>query len=268
MNEIHSLESVEKQGTVNVLPKEGDLDGGDVSFRYEGPNSPWVIRHLDFKIKKGRTTIIVGPSGSGKTTLLNMLLNFYQPDEGIIKLGEVPLKDIQNSAWLEKCGVVQQDGHIFHDTIARNIALADEVIDGERLLEAARIANVLSFLDRFRDGFNTVIGEGGAGLSKGQKQCILIARAVYKRPEYLFLDEATNDLDAENERLILERLQHAFRGKTLVFIANRMNPAIRMDEVLPLSAPTNRTKPAPSEWESFAGGNGKHGSMGEQIIFN
>ncbi len=235
MNIVHSQETGMEEGEIDILPKNGSLEGENVSFHYEGSQSPWIIRHLDFKIPLGKTTVIAGQNGSGKTTLLNLMLNFLQAQEGIIKLGNLRLSNIQQATWLSRCGVAPQDGHIFNDSIARNIALGDEVIDNERLVEAARIANLLPFLERLARGFYTKIGEGGMGLSRGQKQAILIARAVYRQPDFLFLDEPTNDLDAESEKIVLERIQKSFAGKTIVVFASRMNLPIRMDQVIPLS---------------------------------
>lgn len=254
MNVVHSQELGPDEGEIDVLPKNGTLEGENVSFRYEGSHSPWVIRQLDFKIPLGKTTVIAGQNGSGKTTLLNLMLNFIQPQEGIIKFGDLRLSNIQQSAWLARCGVVPQDGHLFNDTIARNIALGDEVIDNERLVESARIANILPFLERLQKGFYAKIGEGGMGLSRGQKQGILIARAVYKQPDFLFLDEATNDLDAESEKIVLERIQKTFEGKTIVIFASRINLPIRMDQVIPLSL-INLRDSSYNEFSGIRGGN-------------
>ena len=256
MNVVHSQEPEMDEGKIDVLPKNGTLEGENISFRYESSHSPWVIRHLDFKIPLGKTTVIAGQNGSGKTTLLNLMLNFIQPKDGIIKFGDIRLGDIHQAAWLKRCGVVPQDGHLFSDTIARNIALGAEVIDNECLLEAARIANILPFLERLQKGFYTKIGEGGAGLSRGQRQGILIARAVYKRPDFLFLDEATNDLDAESEKIVLRRIQEAFKGKTVVIFASRINLPIHMDQVIPLSLLTLRDSGF-NEFSNVKGGNGR-----------
>ncbi len=256
MNAVHLVEPGLSEGEIDALPKGGTLEGENVSFRYEGSHSPWVIRHLDFKIPIGKTTVIAGQNGSGKTTLLNLMLNFLQPQEGIIKFGDLRLSNIQQAAWLARCGVVPQDGHLFNDTIARNIALGDEVIDNERLVEAARIANILPFLERLQNGFATKIGEGGMGLSRGQKQGVLIARAIYKQPDFLFFDEATNDLDAESEKAVLERVQKAFAGKTIVLFASRINLPLTMDHVIPLSV-VNMREGGYGELSAARGGNDK-----------
>ncbi len=259
MNDISGIYDGTPPGALDELPEDGDIEGIGLSFRYDGEYSPWVIRNLDFQIKKGMVTAIIGPSGSGKTTLLNLLLGMFQPEEGVLKLGGVSLNDIMEKVWLERCGVVPQDGYIFHDTIARNIALSGETINSKRLLEAARIANVLPFMERFRDGFSTIIGEGGIGLSKGQRQSILIARAVYKDPDYLFLDEATNDLDAENERIVLQNIREAFKEKTIVIIASRMNMLLDKDVLIPLSIQNLRPNEDARRFGGPKGGNGDAG---------
>lgn len=255
MSEVHFYDNSLASSKIDVLPDRGELAGENLSFRYEGEHSPWVFRNLDFQLPNGKITLIVGANGSGKSTLLNLMLNFVQPQEGIIKLGDVRLSDIQHSTWLSKCGVVPQDGHLFYDTIARNIALGDEVVDNQRLLDAARIANILPFVERLNNGFRTMIGEGGVGLSKAQRQGILIARAVYKQPDFLFLDEATNDLDPENEMTVLDRIGEAFRGKTIVLTASRVSLPIDYEHVIELS-PHHVKKNKPSFLASYQGGNG------------
>ena len=255
MDEVHNYIAGSAGGKLDILPENGMLEGENVSFRYEGGQAPWIIRNLDFHVPMNRTTVITGPSGSGKTTLLNLMLNFLQPLEGIIKYGGVKLSDIEHATWLARCGVVPQDGHLFYTTIARNIVLGDEVISSQRLLEAARIANILPMLERLPRGFNTVVGEGGTGLSKGQGQGILIARAIYQNPDMLFLDEATNDLDAESEKLVLKRISLAFKGKTLVIITSRMPLPIQLDYVISISPPGARQEDS-NEFANLWGGNG------------
>ena len=244
MNDVYSLSTQRSDLKINVLPEKASIIGQSLSFRYESAHSPRVLRHLDFTIPYGRTTAIIGPGGSGKTTLLNILLNILHPDEGLLKLGDIKLSDINNSTWLSACGVVPQDGHIFSDTIGNNIALGEEVIDTEQLVEAARIANILPFIEKLPDGFSTIVGEGGNGLSKGQQQGILIARAIYKKPQYLFLDEATNDLDSAGERIVLQNILSAFEGKTIVLIANRMDLPVKIDNIIPLSTPRSDSRPS------------------------
>ncbi|MBI5917114.1 MAG: peptidase domain-containing ABC transporter [Bacteroidetes bacterium] len=254
MNEVFHYDTEVRGEKIDILPDGGSIEGENISFRYEGEHSPWVIRQLDFRIPKGKITVIFGPNGSGKSTLLNLMLHFVQAQDGILKFGDIRLSDIQTATWLAHCGVVPQDGHLFYDTIARNIVLGEEVIDSQRLIEAARIANILPFLERFPNGFNTVIGEGGVGLSKAQRQGILIARAVYKKPDFLFLDEATNDLDPQNEATVLSRIEEAFKGKTVVVLASRLNLPIRMDQVIRLALPQVRNETR-SDMANAKGGN-------------
>lgn len=237
MEEIKHKHSRESEESLDSLPDNADIIIENVSFRYEGEHSPWAIKNLSLKIPFAKTSVIAGPNGSGKTTLLNLILKTYTPEAGTIKFGNFPLNEIPEDELLEKCGVVQQEGYIFYDTIARNIALGTGTTDSKRLYEAARMANLLPFLERLKNGFRTIVGEGGIGLSKGQKQCILIARALYRNPEYLFLDEATNDLDAETERIILENIKSAFRGKTVLIFANRIPVDFIADEIIPLAIP-------------------------------
>lgn len=235
MNEIHQRSDEENPlEKINILPEKRDLWLENVSFQYSGPHSPWVLQDISLHIPAGKTTAIVGTSGSGKTTLLKLLLNFYQPTDGYIRIGDVNLNNIQNRLWRDKCGVVMQEGFIFSDSIANNIALGDEIVDRKRLLKAVKIANIQPFIDSLPLGYNTKIGEDGIGLSQGQKQRLLIARAVYKNPEFLFFDEATNALDAYNEMLILENLEEFFRGKTVVVVAHRLSTVRNADNIIVL----------------------------------
>lgn len=235
MNEIHSKEDEEDLSEkITMLPEYGDLVMEGVSFKYEGPHSPYVLRNIDFHIQKGRTTAIVGSSGSGKTTMLKLLLNFYQPTEGVIRVGDVLLTNIQTRLWRSKCGVVMQDGYIFNDTIARNIALGDEIIDKQKLLKAVKVAHIQNFIESLPMGYNTRIGHEGFGLSQGQKQRLLIARAVYKNPEYIFFDEATTALDAYNEMLIMENLEEFFHRRTVVIVAHRLSTVVNADNIIVL----------------------------------
>jgi ATP-binding cassette subfamily B protein len=257
MNEVFHYTTEAKGDKIDVLPKDGILEGENISFRYEGEHSPWVIRNLDFQIPRGKITTVVGPNGSGKSTLLNLLVNFQEPQEGILKFGQIRLNDFKSSTWLEHLGVVSQDGHLFYDTIARNIVLGEEAIDSRRMIEAAKIANILGFLERQQNGFYTMVGEGGVGLSKAQKQGILIARAIYKQPEILLLDEATNDLDAQNEAVVLNNIEEAFRGKTVVIFTSRINLPIRIDHVIPLGPP----KPKIANRPLLSGARGGNGNF-------
>ena len=234
MNEIHRRDLEEDSiNKLDVLPDYGDLEFTDVSFNYNGPNSPEVLKDINLVIPEGQTTAIVGSSGSGKSTLLKLLLGFYPPTKGNIAVGDVDLKNIQGRFWRDHCSAVLQDGYIFSDTIARNIALGDgEKIDKKKLLRAARIANVHSFIEQLPMTYNTIIGNHGGGLSEGQKQGILIARAIYKDFKYLFLDEATNSLDSYNEMLVMDNIQDAFKDRTIVIIAHRLNTVVNADNII------------------------------------
>lgn len=233
MNEIYERaneEDISKK--ITMLPETGDLVLEDIYFQYNGPHSPMVINGIDLSIKKGSITVIVGSSGSGKSTLLKLLLNIYQPIAGNVRLGEVKLENLQNKLWREKCGVVLQDGYIFDDTIARNIALGDEIIDKRRLLKAVKVAHIQSFIENLPMGYNTKIGKDGLGLSLGEQQRLLIARAIYRDPEYLFFDEATSALDSFTEMLIMERIVEEFPDKTILIIAHRLNTVRLADRVI------------------------------------
>lgn len=235
MNEIHLREDEEDPSTkIKELPENGDLKLSNVSFQYSGPNSPIILNNINVVIPKGKTTAIVGHSGSGKTTLLKLLLNFYAPTAGAIEVGDINLNDLQYRAWRKKCGVVMQEGFIFSDTIANNIALGAEEIDKDKLVKAVKIANAQNFIDSLPLGYNTKIGDEGIDLSQGQKQRLLIARAVYKNPDYIFFDEATNALDAYNEMIILDNLEEVLDQKTVVIVAHRLSTVSIADNIIVL----------------------------------
>ncbi len=236
MSEINARrdEEFDEESKVNVLPSNGDLSLQNLSFRYGGPYDPWVLQNINLIIPEGKTTAIVGTSGSGKTTLLKLLLNFYPPTEGALRIGDISLSNLNNKLWRNYCGVVMQDGYIFSDTIAKNIALGEENIDRRRLLYAAKVANIQSFIESLPSGYNTKIGQEGSGLSQGQRQRLLIARAIYKDPQYIFFDEATNALDAHNERTIMENLNLAFKHKTVVIVAHRLSTVRNADNIIVL----------------------------------
>ncbi|WP_353480983.1 peptidase domain-containing ABC transporter [Haliscomenobacter sp.] len=235
INEIHLKEDEENpQEKMTILPETGDIVIDNLSFHYEGPSSPMVLKGIELRIPKGKTTAIVGRSGSGKTTLLKLLLNFYDPTEGTIRVGDVLMRNLSNRIWREKCGVVMQEGYIFNDTIARNVALGDEIIDKEKLLRAVKVANIQSFIEALPMGYNTKIGSEGLGLSQGQKQRLYIARAVYKNPDYLFFDEATTALDVFNEMVIMENLNEYFRRKTIIIVAHRLSTVMNADNIIVL----------------------------------
>ena len=217
------------------IPPGVSLHLQNVSFQYGGPHTPFVLQNIQLTIPRGRTTAIVGASGSGKTTLMKLLLKFYNPVAGKIHIGNYNLVDLRQSAWRDKCGVVMQDGFIFSDTIARNIVVSDETINKERLVYAVKIANIQSFIEELPLTYNTRIGVDGIGLSGGQRQRILIARAVYKNPEFIFFDEATSSLDANNEKIIMENLENFFKGKTVVIIAHRLSTVKNADQIIVLN---------------------------------
>ncbi|WP_316635034.1 peptidase domain-containing ABC transporter [uncultured Flavobacterium sp.] len=206
----------------------------NVAFKYPGNFNPFVLNNISFQIPENSVTAIVGSSGSGKTTLLKLLLKYYPSTEGEILLDEQNINNVYSNEWRKKCGIVLQDGNIFSGTIAENIALAEEIIDEEKLLNASKIACILDFVESLPMAFHTKIGNTGIELSGGQKQRILIARAVYKNPHYIFFDEATSALDAENEKIIHDNLQEFFKGKTVVIIAHRLSTVKNADQIIVL----------------------------------
>lgn len=193
-----------------------------------------VLCGVTLRIPAGKVTAIVGTSGSGKTTLLKLLLGFYRPQKGAVRIGHAPLESIAPTEWRRRCGAVMQDGFIFSDTIANNISECDEHPDLARLLHAVEAANIRDFVESLPLGFNTRIGARGNGISQGQRQRLLIARAVYKNPDYLFFDEATNALDANNERAIVENLAAFYENKTVVVVAHRLSTVRHADQIVVL----------------------------------
>ena len=236
LTEIHNKPEEETADLLNAVDEliVSDISLKNVSFQYEGPYSPHVLKNIDMVIPKGKITAIVGSSGSGKTTLMKLLLNFYQPTTGSILLGDYDISEVSPGLWRQLCGTVMQEGYIFFDTIANNIALDGEEIDQEKLKNAVHIANLTDYINDLPLGFNTKIGSSGVGISGGQRQRILIARAVYKNPEYLFFDEATSSLDANNERTIIDNLNIFFRDRTVVIIAHRLSTVKNADQIIVL----------------------------------
>ncbi|UII21881.1 peptidase domain-containing ABC transporter [Fulvivirga ligni] len=237
LGEIHNQEDEEDEDDkkVDIFPEDLSLKLENVQFQYKGPHSENVLDDVSFNIPEGKITAIVGASGSGKTTLIKLLLKFYEPTQGEIKLGDINLSNYGNRMWREECGAVLQDGFIFSDSIAKNIAVNDEIIDKEKLLYATRVANIQDFIKVLPLGYNTKIGSDGHGLSQGQRQRILIARAVYKNPRYLFFDEATNALDANNEKIIMKNLDEFFSGRTVIVVAHRLSTVKNADQIIVLN---------------------------------
>jgi ATP-binding cassette subfamily B protein len=234
LGEIHlrNYEEDSEGSRITDIQPNADLSVQNLDFRYDGPDSELVLNNVSVTIPAGKQTAIVGTSGSGKTTLVKLLLGFYPPTGGEIRLGGNNLYAFSLRRWREECGVVMQDGFIFSDTIARNIAPGAEIIDKSLLLNAAKVANIDDFISTLPLGYNTKIGSEGHGLSQGQKQRILIARAVYKNPMFIFFDEATNSLDANNEKVILENLQEFIKGRTAVVVAHRLSTVKNADQII------------------------------------
>lgn len=236
LNEIHQMEDEEptNRDWNHSLPHNKNITINNLTFRYPGAGNEPVLEKIDLYIPHGKTTAIVGMSGSGKTTILKLLLRFYEPEKGEIKVGDQLLDNFSFKAWRSQCGVVMQDGFIFSDTIERNIAVGDDYPDREKLKHAIKVANIQDFIDGLPLGLNTKIGAEGNGISQGQRQRMLIARAVYKNPHYIFFDEATNALDANNERIIMNNLDEFFAGRTVVIVAHRLSTVSNADNIIVL----------------------------------
>ena len=233
LSEVHDMEPEERagKGEPDNVPSEMEVKVNRLSFRYEGPGSPWVIKNLDLDILPGKITAIVGESGSGKTTLLKLLMGFYHPAEGSITVNGKMLDEISISSLRKATGVVMQEGYIFPDTILGNIAPGMDEPEMEKAWRAVDTANLRPLLDTLPAGIYTKIGQGGHGLSQGQKQRILIARVIYKEPALLLLDEATSALDASNERMIIENLSEFYTGRTVVVVAHRLSTVRHADMI-------------------------------------
>jgi ATP-binding cassette subfamily B protein len=225
ISEIHNRDDEEPHDAqvLHDIPDEGDISLNKVSFQYGGPESAWVVRNLSLKIPQGKITAIVGGSGSGKTTLLKLLLKFYPPVRGEIMYNTYNLNKISQHTWRDRCGVVMQEGFIFNDSIAKNIAVGHDEIDQTRLVNAVELANIREFIESLPLAYNTKLGTGGVGVSGGQRQRILIARAIYKDPRIFFMDEATSALDSKNEKIIMENFERWFADRTVVIIAHRLS---------------------------------------------
>jgi len=234
--EVHHMDEEESDPETKVrkLPDKKDIYINNLSYQYEGPRSPYALKDVDLFIEENKITAIVGTSGSGKTTLLKMLLGFYQPVSGEILVGDTRLTNLSLKILRSKVGAVMQNGFLFPETIASNIAPGNEEIDEDRLVKAAEIANIKSFVESLPLGYNTKIGSNGHGLSEGQKQRLLIARVIYKNPEIIIFDEATNSLDAGNEKVIVENLSLFFKGKTVIIVAHRLSTVKNADKIVVL----------------------------------
>ena len=239
MNEIHTEtneENVERTRTAYTdKTTEGhSLTIKDLSFKYDIYSPKDILSNINLSIPNGKVTAIVGASGSGKTTLVKLLLGFYEPLNGSIQIGSANLSEYNLGWWRSQCGAVMQEGYLFSDTIARNIAISDDEPDIERIRHAARVANIADYIEALPLAYNTMIGQDGQGISQGQRQRILIARVVYKNPMFVFLDEATNALDANNERAITENLSEFYKGKTVVVVAHRLSTVRDADQIVVL----------------------------------
>lgn len=235
LNEIHELEEEEENEINNSikLPEDKSLLLRNVTFQYNR-NGNYILNNISMIIPQGKVTAIVGDSGSGKTTLLKLILRLYKPTHGLLSMGNLNIQNISLKQWRDSCGAVMQDGKIFSDTIQNNIVLDDENVDYERLKKAVSVANIASEIEAMPKGYQTMMGESGRGLSGGQKQRILIARALYKDPDYLFFDEATNSLDVINEQKIVTALEAIFKNKTVIVVAHRLSTIRKADQIIVL----------------------------------
>ena len=236
MSEIQERDDEEKSGNeyIREIPDNADIVFHNVDFQYNGPHSDKVLDNVDITIPQNKVTAIVGASGSGKTTMIKMMLGFYEPVSGEVLLGGNRISEYSPSVWRSQCGTVMQEGFIFSDTIENNIGVSDEMPDMERIRKAVRTANIEDFISGLPLRYNTKIGAEGNGISSGQKQRLLIARAAYRDTKYLFLDEATNSLDADNEKIIMENFASFFRNRTVVIVAHRLSTVKNADKIIVL----------------------------------
>ena len=237
LSEIHNRENEENsvESKTNVSTVVSPIELNKVIYRYPGSTDN-VIEELSLTIPANKTTAIVGASGSGKTTLMKLILKFYEPSSGEIKFGNINLNTISQSSWRNKCGVVMQEGYIFNDTIANNIAVGQSQVDTDKLFRAVEIANIKEFIENLPLAYNTKVGMEGVGMSSGQKQRLLIARAVYKSPDIICFDEATSALDSTNERIIMENLNEFFKERTAIVIAHRLSTVKNADQIVVLES--------------------------------
>lgn len=238
LNEIHSQDDEETNidNKLSTLPKEHDIEIKDLSFSYTGSERELALKNISLSIPAHKVTAIVGESGCGKTTLIKLLQGFYEPTHGSITVGDTMLSDINPHTWRAATGSVMQDSFIFSDTIANNIAVNSDETDKEQMMNAARMARIDDFVESLPMGYDTIIGMEGKGVSQGQRQRILIARAIYKNPKYIFLDEATNSLDATNEAKIMDNLRQFYEGRTVVISAHRLSTVRDADQIIVMNA--------------------------------
>lgn len=237
LGEVHFKEDedqINKDSISDFDPGDHSIHIEELSFSYLGPKMPPVLSDINLTIPQYQVTAIVGASGSGKTTLLKLLMGNYTPQKGRIKIGHLDLNHINPRFWRSKCGIVMQEGYLFSESVAENIAVSDDKADKEKLYNAALTANIHDFIEELPSGYNTMIGQEGSGISQGQKQRILIARAVYKNPEFLFFDEATNSLDANNEATIMKNLERFFCGRTVIVVAHRLSTVQNAHQIVVL----------------------------------
>mgnify|MGYP002093297547 FL=1 len=233
INEIHEGKNEEsKENQTKSFESEKNISINNIDFKYDPHALKKTLEGVSFDIPEGKVTAIVGALGSGKTTLIKLMLGYYPVMSGTINIAGRNINKYNLKWWRRHCGVVMQDGVIFSESIARNIAVDDGKIDVERLEQAAKIANIHEYVMGLPLKYNTLIGRDGVGLSQGQKQRILIARAVYKKPDFIFLDEATNALDAKNEKAIVENLDEFYKGRTVVVVAHRLSTVKNADQII------------------------------------
>lgn len=236
LSEVHLQKDEDEinQTKISEFSLDQDIKIENLEFSYYGLSTSLIFDRLNLTIEHNKVTAIVGDSGSGKTTLLKLLLGYYQPQKGSISVGNIDLKDINSYFWRNKCSAVMQDGFIFSASIMENIGIKDEVIDHNKIEYALKLSNSKSFISNLPAGLLTEIGQDGNGLSQGQKQRILIARAIYRNPAFLFFDEATNALDANNEKEIMQNMMYFFKGRTVVVIAHRLSTVKNADNIIVL----------------------------------
>lgn len=234
LNEIHDMKSEEEIMGAKMLdlPLDKTFSIKNLYFSYSGADRDYILQNINLTIPANKITAIVGASGSGKTTLIKLLLGFYQPNKGEILISNTPISNINPHLWRQKTGAVMQDGFIFSDTIRNNIVIERDCIDNKKLQDAVEISNIKDFIETLPLKYETKIGMEGNGISQGQRQRILIARVIYKNPDILFFDEATNALDANNEKQILDRMNKFYNGKTVIIIAHRLSTVQNADNIV------------------------------------